>query len=113
LKETTEIQLQKQRELERSATMTESEVKQVKFANSQLQAELLSNVQLTSKKLALSKEMLSKSWAELKGLKSDSISCKRVYTPRRFGTWSTLSHMQVALKNILWILSKQLWKLQE
>ena len=77
LKETTEIQLQKQRELEKSAAMTESEMKQVEFANSQLQAELLSNIQLFSKELALSKEMLRKSQAALKGSKSEIYNLKQ------------------------------------
>ena len=69
LKGTTEIQLQKQRELEKSAAVTQSEVEQVESANSQLRAELFSNVQLFAKELALSKEMLRKSQAAIERLK--------------------------------------------
>jgi hypothetical protein len=48
-------------------------VKQVELANNQLQAELLSNVQLFAKELAHSRKMLSKSQAALKGSSQKSI----------------------------------------
>ena len=76
LKGTTEIQLQKQKELEKSVAATENEVKQIELANNKLQAELLSNVQLFAKELALSRDMLSKSRAALKGSKSEIYNLK-------------------------------------
>ena len=74
LRETTETQLQKQKELEKSVASTESEIKQVELSNSKLQAELLSNVQLFD--LALSRELLSSSQAALRGSKSEVYNLK-------------------------------------
>jgi len=77
LRETTEIQLQKQKELEKSAAKTESEIKQIEFSNSQLRTELLSNVQIFAKEMALSRQLLSSSKAALKGSKSEIYNLKR------------------------------------
>jgi hypothetical protein len=77
LREITETQLQKQKELEKSAVVTESEKKQIELSNSQLRAELLSNVQLFAKELALSRQLLSSSKATLKGSKSEIYNLKR------------------------------------
>ena len=71
LRETTEAQLQKQKELEKSVALTGSEIKQVELSNSKLWAELLSNVQLFAKDLALSRELLSSSQAALRGTTSE------------------------------------------
>jgi uncharacterized protein (UPF0333 family) len=77
LKETTETQLLKQKELEISAAETESEKKQIVLDNSKLKAELLSNVKKFSKELALSRQTLSSSMAALKGSKSEIYNLKR------------------------------------
>ena len=77
MREITESQLQNQKELEKSAVVTESEKKQVELSNSQLRAELLSNVQLFAKELALSRQLLSSSKAALKGSKSEIYNLKR------------------------------------
>ena len=76
MREITESQLQKKKELEKSAVVTESEKKQVELSNSQLWAELLSNVQLFAKELALSQQLLSSSKAALKGSKSEIYNLK-------------------------------------
>ena len=61
----------------KSAAITESEKKQIELSNSQLQAELLSNVQLFAKELALSRQLLSSSKAALRGSKSEIYNLKR------------------------------------
>ena len=71
LRETTETQLQKQKELEKSAAVTEKEMKKIEISNSKLRAELLSNVQIFAKELELSRKLLSSSKAALKGSKSE------------------------------------------
>ena len=76
LKETTETQLLKQKELEMSAAKTEIEKTQIELSNSKLRAELLSNVEIFSKELALSRQMLSSSKAALKGSKSEVYNLK-------------------------------------
>ena len=76
MRKTTETQLQKQKELEKSAAINESEMKQIELSNSQLRAELLSNVQLFAKEMALSQQLLSSSKAELKGSKSEIYNLK-------------------------------------
>ena len=70
LRETTETQLQKQKELEKSAAVTESEKQQIELSNKKLRAELLSNVQIFAKELDSSK-------AALKGSKSQIYNLKR------------------------------------
>jgi uncharacterized protein (UPF0333 family) len=77
LREATETQLQKQKELEKSAAATESEMKEIELSNSKLRAELLSNVQLFAKELELSRQSLSSSRATLKGSKSEVYNLKR------------------------------------
>jgi len=77
LRETTDIQLQKQKELEKSAAITDSEKKQIELSNNQLRANLLSSVQIFSKELELLKELLSSSQAALKGSKSEVYNLKR------------------------------------
>ena len=77
LRETTEGQLQKQKELEKSAAVTESEMKQIELSNSKLRAELLTNVQDFSKELELSRQLLGSSKAALKGSKSEVYNLKR------------------------------------
>ena len=79
LRETTETQLQKQKELEKSVALTESEIKQVELSNSKLWAELLSNVQLFAKDLAFSRELLSSSQAALRGPTSEVYNLKQKY----------------------------------
>ena len=79
LRETTETQLRKQKELEKSVALTESEIKQAELSNSKLQAELLSNVQLFAKDLALSRELLRSSQAALRGSTSEVYNLKRKY----------------------------------
>jgi len=80
LRETTDIQLQKQKELEKSAAITDSEKKQIELSNNQLRANLLSSVQIFSKELELLKELLSSSRAALKGSKSEVYNLKRRYS---------------------------------
>lgn len=77
LKETTDIQLQKQKRLEKSTAMTESEIKRIEVFNSQLRTELLSSVQLFANELAHSKELLHSSQAALKRSKSEVYNLKR------------------------------------
>ena len=77
LRETTETQLQKQKELEKSAAVTEKEMKKIEISNSKLRAELLSNVQIFAKELELSRKLLSSSKAALKGSKSEIYNLKR------------------------------------
>ena len=55
----------------KSAAKTEIEKTQIELSNSKLQADLLSNLEIFSKELALSRHMLSSSKAALKGLKYD------------------------------------------
>ena len=76
LRETTETQLQKQKELEKSAAVTERDMKRIELSNSKLRAELFSNVQMFSKELALSQQLLSSSKAALKGSKSEIYNLK-------------------------------------
>ena len=76
LRETTETQLQKQKELEKSAAVTEKEMKKIEISNSKLRAELLSNVQIFAKELELSRKLLSSSKAALKGSKSEIYNLK-------------------------------------
>jgi hypothetical protein len=77
LRETTETQLYKRKELENFAAITENEKQQIELSNIKLWAELLSNIHIFAKELALSWQLLSSSKTALKGSKLQIYNLKR------------------------------------